>query len=275
MPEATRPAATRPDVVRIVVTCDTSPLGAAALDAAAALAHRLDAELAGVFVENSNLLRMAALPFAREYALASAVARRIETGELERALQRQAEAMRGALSRAAHALSLPWSFQVVRGDLLNSVLEAMREPDLAVFGHTGQYAMSTDACLGAAVPRARVAGMRQPILTIYNDAAAATRALDAANVLAQVHHTSLIVLLITGDAAALSQLRARAAAQLEGSRVSVRFQYVSSHDTHVIKKVVETNHAAALLWHGVQTLDERRTFATLVDALKCPVVLVL
>lgn len=30
----------------------------------------------------------------------------------------------------------------------------------------------------------------------------------------------------------------------------------------------------ALLWRGVQTPDKRKTLATLVDALKCPVILV-
>jgi len=269
------PEAKRPETPRILVSCDTSPLGTAALHAAAALAHRLDAELAGVFVENVNLLRMATLPFAREYVLSNAVGRRVETGEIERTLRRQAEDMRDALSRIARGMSLPWSFQVVRGALLESVLEAMREPDLAVFGYTGKYSVNLNIRIGMPQSPAHATVTHQPILVFYDDTSVAERALAAANALAQVHHTGLLVLVIAGNADAPSRLRARAAAQLEGVPTGVRFQHLPSRDIQGIKKVVMANQAAVVLWHGVQTSDERKALATLVDEVKCPVVLVL
>ena len=259
-------------IPRIVVTCDTSPLGSAALAAAAALARQLDAELAGLFVEDINLLRMAALPFAREYALASAAARRVEAAELERSLRLQADALRKALARAAQASRVPWSFQVMRGALLDSVLEMMREPDLAVFGCTGQYAIGVAAIApGRSVHETMPT---QPILTIYDDTPASERALVAAQSLAQVHHTGLVALVVATDAAGVRSLRERAAAQLRGRGAMVHFHGLTARDSRAIKQVVETYHAAALLWHGVQTPQERKTFATLVDALKCPVILV-
>jgi hypothetical protein len=73
----------------------------------------------------------------------------------------------------------------------------------------------------------------------------------------------------------MTRLRARAADQLQDSHVSVRFQNLPSRDTQSIKKAVDGNHGAALLWYGAQTPTERKTLETLVDALKCPVVLVL
>lgn len=280
MPEASRPAGarpatTRPEAARIVVTCDTSPLGTAALGAALALARRLDAELAGLFVEDANLLRMAALPFAREYALASGAARRVEPGEIERVLRRQADAARGALLHAAQELRVPWSFRVVRGALLDSVLEAMRGPDLAVFGHTGQFVVNPEVRQATPQPRRFVTALPQPILTLYDESSAAQRALVAANMLAEVHHTSVVVLVIASDATTMSRLRARAAGDLQGSHVAVRFQNLPSRDTQAIRKAAESYHAAALLWHGAPSPAERKTLATLVDALKCPVVLVL
>lgn len=269
------PEAKRPETPRILVSCDASSLGTAALHAAAALARRLDAELAGVFVENVNLLRMAALPFAREYALASAVGRRVEAGEIERTLRRQADAMRSALSRAAHDLSLPWSFRVVRGALLDSVLEAMREPDLAVFGYTGQYSVSPNIRIDIPLSRANATVWQQPILVLYDDTPAAGRALAAANALAQEHHTGLLMLVIAGETDAASRLRARAAAQLEGGSTGVRFLHLTSRGFQGIKKAVVANQAAALLWQGVQTSDERKALAAIVDEVRCPVVLVL
>jgi nucleotide-binding universal stress UspA family protein len=261
---------------RVLVTCDTSPLGTAALDAAASLARHLDAELAGLFVEDINLLRMATLPFAREYALASAAVRPVASGELERTLRQQADALRGALSRAAQTLSVPWSFQVVRGALLDSVLEAMRAPDLVVFGHTGQFAVVPGIRQAPAQsrPHSAEAVPRQPILTIYDGSPAADRALTAAQTLAQVHRTNVVVLVQAEEAATVASLRARAMAQFAGSRVGVHFHRLPARDCSAIKNIVETHHAAALLWHGVETADDKRSLAILVDALKCPVVLV-
>lgn len=269
MPESSPP----PDK-RIFITWDSSPLGAAALDAAAALARRLNAELAGLFVENSNLLRLAELPFAREYTLASAAARKFETGELKRAMRLQAETARGALSRAAQNLSVRWSFQVVRGALLDSVLDAMGEPDLAVFGHTGQYVVRPDTVKGSTAQHSHVTAPRQQILAIFDESRAADRTLTAANLLAQLHHTDVVVLLIAEDAAALSRLHTRAAAQLEKNGTGARFHVLPERDTRAIRSVADSYHAAALLWHGVQSPDERKALATLVDTLKCPVVLV-
>lgn len=268
------PEAAQIPVTRIFITCDSSPLGAAALDAATVLARRLNAELAGLFVENSNLLRLAELPFAREYALLSAVARRLEAGEIVRAMHVQADAARGALSHAAQTLSLPWSFQVVRGTLLDSVLKAMCEFDLAVFGHTGQYVVSVDTRKGSPTRRSLATMAPQPIITIFDESHAAERALAAATLLAQVHQTSVVVLLFAEDASVLSRLRSRAALQLGKSHIAARFQELPSRDIRTILKVTDGSRAAALLWHGVQTLDDRKALATLVDALKCPVVLV-
>lgn len=261
-------------VTHIVVSCDTSPLGEAALEAATALARRLDAELTGLFVEDINLLRMATLPFAREYALASAAARNVDVAEVEQALRRQADAVRGALSRTAQALRVPWSFQVVRGAMLDSVLEAMREPGLAVLGHTGQFVVNAEPAPTRKSVQKSSQTLRQPILVLFDGTPVAQRALDVAIAFAKDHHAALVVLVVAKDAAASAELRARADEQLERAGVHHRFQSLSSRDMRGVKKAAQTHHAAALLWAGLHGAEERKALATLVDELTCPVLLV-
>lgn len=99
---------------RIVVVFDTTPLGEAALEAAAGLAAALEAELAGLFVEDIDLVRMAQLPFAAELGLASAVLRRIEASDLERAFRLQAERSRERLAAAGFAAQ-PRSLIQIKG----------------------------------------------------------------------------------------------------------------------------------------------------------------
>lgn len=262
-------------VTRIVVSCDASPLGVAALDTAAALARRLDAELRGLFVEDINLLRMAALPFAREYALSSAAAHSIDVAHVEQAMRRNAEAVRGALARAAQALQVPWSFQVVRGVMLDSVLHAMREPGLAVLGHAGQFVLPVESSYTRGTrhhPHGH--GPRQPILALYDGTPVAQRTLQVAETLAKDNHTSLVLLGVAKDAAGVAGLRAQAAAQLQGSGVQHHVHRLAARDTAAVKKAAQTHHAAALLWAGLNSDAERKALATLVDELTCPVLLV-
>lgn len=75
---------------RILVALDTSPSSQAALEAAVALAERLNAEVCGLFVEDVDLLRVAESPYAREILYPSA-----EEGRLTRGGSRSGCAYRG------------------------------------------------------------------------------------------------------------------------------------------------------------------------------------
>lgn len=108
------------------------PLLAAALQ----LAGRWQAEVAALFVEDIDLLNLAALPFARELGVAYAP-RQLELPRLEQHLQAAASAMRGQLSRLAEAASLPWEFRVARGRLIAEVLAALTETDLLLLQRAG------------------------------------------------------------------------------------------------------------------------------------------
>lgn len=264
---------------RVIVSCDASPLGTTAIEAAAALAHGLELELTGIFVEDINLLRSAALPFTQEVASATALARPLQADELQNLLQRQAQAVREGLRAAASALRLPWSFHVVRGAPLSSVLDAMRELDLVVFGHAGRYAAAAVATAAAAAPAAPVV-QQQPVMVVFDGTAAAQRALAAGAALAHDMHGGLVVAVMetAGDAAAL---RAQARQQLETNlkrhavhRGRTQFLTLKRRDAEAVARAAQTYAPAVLLWGGVQGDADRATLATLVDALRCPVVLV-
>jgi hypothetical protein len=101
------------------------------LEAAARVAGRIGAELIGLFVEDVELLRFAALPFAEEIGAASAARRRLDAEALERALRVRAAEAERALAAAAASVAVPWSFRVVRGfaaaELLAAASEALEE----------------------------------------------------------------------------------------------------------------------------------------------------
>lgn len=91
---------------------------------AAALARALDAELAALVVEEADLLSCVELPFSMEVGLVSGAVRPADPEATRRLLARRAEQVREALALTAAALELPWSFSVVRGDVVREALAA-------------------------------------------------------------------------------------------------------------------------------------------------------
>ena len=116
----------------VLLAFDTGPPVPQSLAMARTLVETLGAELAGLFVEDINLLRLAALPFTREVGVTSGVSRPIELADVERTLRAQAEVAKRRLSELAAELSVPWSFRIERGNILQQVLAQMTESVAAV-----------------------------------------------------------------------------------------------------------------------------------------------
>jgi hypothetical protein len=116
---------------RIVIELAPGVPGPKSLEAAAALADRLGAELVGLFIEDPDLLRFAALPFAHEIGHASAQRRRTDVTAIERSLRAHADEAQRALASAAARSAIRWSFRVARGlaaaELLSAALGAIAD----------------------------------------------------------------------------------------------------------------------------------------------------
>lgn len=115
-------------VARVVVAVGgpASPLAAAAVR----LAARLEAELLGLFVEDENWHRMAALPFTR-VAGHGPLSQAIDTDMLARALRRGVAEVRRAMAEAAGP-ELRWTLRVVRGLVVAEAVRAAEAGDLVV-----------------------------------------------------------------------------------------------------------------------------------------------
>lgn len=112
---------------RIVVAFDAGAWRAEALREIAALAAESHAELLGVFIEDTDLLQIARLPFAAEVGYPSAARRGLDPATLERALRVRAETLRRALAQALEPARVPWSFRVAREAPSRALAAALAE----------------------------------------------------------------------------------------------------------------------------------------------------
>ncbi len=114
---------------RLLVAVDCNAESWTGLQRAAALASELRAELAGLFLEDVNLLRMSELP-GHEISLVSGTGKATSRAEMERQMRRSANAARDEIERLARSFSLSWTFEVRRAGLDRALRDATKTEEL-------------------------------------------------------------------------------------------------------------------------------------------------
>jgi hypothetical protein len=200
-------------VRRVVAALDAAAMPVQVLDTAAVLASALHAELVGLYVEDERVLRVAALPFARELGLATAHARQIDIVDVERAMRIQAERMRRMVGALAGPRGLRWSLDVVRGDALRSAVAYAGADDLLVIGRaryvSGEFSRASSAAPGGSAHA-------RPAAVLFDATVQAVRALGLAVALARAARCEVAVLIPAAGPESFRALRVDAGRVLEG-----------------------------------------------------------
>lgn len=188
------------------------------------LARALHTELAALFVEEVELVRLAHLPFIREIGVASGSELQFDAAAIARRHQRQAAAVRSQVARTASALGLPWSFDVTHGSLLEVALR-LTGPDLLVLEpqpSAVQHVLGRAAGVRALRPApAHEERARRDVAVLYVPTAAGGRALAVAARLAAGGPLAATVVLEDLAAAGAARREAAAAFGIPQSGVNV------------------------------------------------------
>lgn len=275
------------DVVirRIIFALDAATDSPDSLEAAAELAERLQAELVGLFVEDANLLRSAALPFVREINLASGQWQAFEPATVERDMRARAARARQLVEAVARRRRLAFSFQVARGEVGREVATVAGETDLIVLeGLTdiwrgrvqmgsGTRAVARQTARTVMVLRRGALDARN-FLVAYEDTPEADRALIIAARLAAANRATLAVLVIAAESPKAEELRERAAKALE------RLGIVGTIEILGEPSLIDLCGFARRIQHAVLVVGANGAFAKgaaadqLMDRISCPLVLV-
>jgi hypothetical protein len=221
------------------------------LDAAAALARDLQAQLAALFVEDLTLLRVAALPVTREIGGVSGVSRAFDLADLERMLRWQAQQLHEQLASAARAASLAWSFDVRRGDLLEQALELLAPEQAVVLGRRR-------ATAGRARPEERSG------VTVVLDAAQGD--LCALHIALRVAHGGSVSVLLTGRHADLPALRVRIEREIGSPTAGGKIELTVEGPRALLTRSDPASRGRTLVLSGAVARSDPRTLKALVDA---------
>lgn len=251
---------------RVLVALDASPRSLPALATAGALAAELGAELAGLFVEDINLQRLLALPFARELCMLSGVVRPLSQAEVEHAWRREAAILQRQLAEAAERQRLRWSFQVARGRLALEISARITAFDLVVLGPRTSTGMRSEQRTPAQPRKAPVLVLCEPGSTDY-------RALDLTVRLARHTGSGIILLIPAADEATYRSACTAAQAALRARSASGRCMALPDRGRSSLARAVRREAAGCLVLGNHHQIIEQEELARGRDGIECPIVI--
>jgi len=270
-------------IQRILIALDASEHSLAALRAAVRLASALEAELQALFVEDTNLLRAAGLPMAKELEYPFASHTQMHPQRMERQLRAQASQARRALASICGREHVEWTFQVVRGSVAATVIEEAAKADLLCLGRMSRplvHRRGLGSTARAATTRSERsvllisddALIRPPVVLAYDGSSCAEQALLLASRLTEDLGGLLSILVPAGAPKSSDEIQEQIADRVDGEKIMIRYRELSGSGIAPLISAVQVERCGILvLSKAMLPADQVRE---LLDAVDCPMILV-
>lgn len=118
---------------KFLLAIDTSSTSTHYLEKAAEIASVLNAQLAGLYIEDEDLLIAADLPFTKEICFHVAE-KSLDLIQIERDMKLLSAKAKERLEEIANRWQINWSFQTVRGKVSGELNQAAQTADMLLFG---------------------------------------------------------------------------------------------------------------------------------------------
>jgi nucleotide-binding universal stress UspA family protein len=270
------------DIRRILIALDASPASQAALDLAADLAIRYQAELIGVYVEDINLLRSAEIPFTEEVGTFSAVFRQFDSSHIERELKAHARRVELLLSSIARKANVRWSFRSSRGQIHHELITAASDSDLIILGKTGwsgrKHIGSTAREVAVGSPIQSLILMHKvrpgaPVMVLYDGSAASKNALATARMIIKPEST-LTVLIYSDSQDAAEQLRKEVLESFLNDELKINFRWAADIQGDRISQLALVSNCDVVVLPAQSEQFDPETLVAMLDRADCAVLLV-
>lgn len=245
-------------VRRILVALDASTQSLAALQTAVTLAAGLGADLEGLFVEDVNLVRVAALPIARRILYPSGDEEPLDRSLMEREMRILARQAEEALATLARHSGIRWTFRVVRGQVTVEVLAAASGSDLLTVGSSG-WSLARRMQLGSTAQNAainapkalllvkRPLAIDRPVMVFFDGSPDAEQGLKAAARFALAFRSRLVVFLVNNSLQNTKALKHRAADIIKPKAIQAVFRPLHNADVLYLAEAVAAEAGGLLI----------------------------
>lgn len=261
------------DFKRIVVTLGTGESNRSVLEAAVQLAATLGAELEGIFIEDSDLMRLADLPFTREVRPWPSPVESLSVERLQRELRAMARQAEHMLEQTVAETGVSWSFRVWRGSATSESLARTFEADVLSLGRTSSR-VHHKARMHPLSRRKSVRYSVSSINVLFTDSEQGARALVAACQLAKHLNVQLIVLLAENNAEQIRGLEKAATEIIESNSMNAQFTVLSDADVSSLVRTVNAKDNTVLIAEASHPLLQNENIDQCLETLSSPLLLV-
>lgn len=271
---------------RIQVVLDASVQDNITIQAAVHLAAMLRAELQGLFIQDSALMRFADLPIAKEVISYSASERSMDRARLEKDLESQAKRINREIAQLAGQQKVRWSFVTVRGYNESEVLDATERADLLIVHRkTGCTLVSHDQLGSTALMMAtkskrtvlileQQVSLEQPLFVLVEEAESGINALKVAVRLSKRNHRRLIVLIHADSLTVFEGLQKEMQDWLLARGRGAEFSWLRKLEIPILSHKLWQEGGGVLVVAADARLLKQTPLAQLINQLQLPLVLV-
>jgi nucleotide-binding universal stress UspA family protein len=261
---------------RILVALDTASECHSTLEVAARVALQTEAKLVALFIEDTDLIRLAGLPFATELSRTSAAERRLEPPNMARALRAQQQRVERALAQITERLAVRTSLRVVQGNYMSEAVAAATDMDILVLTRMAGTVVGRNLMLDSRRATARPARHEQkvsrPVCVLFDGTPAARRLLLAASRLSEHLGESLLILVSAGRTS-YEACKQKAQTVIPTS-VSYRTIATAPGGISTLVSTVNRARCSVLILQRSRVGSDETPFPALVEALDCCLMLV-
>lgn len=276
---------------RILMALDAAYENLAAVEEAAALAARLQAELIGLFVEDVDLARLADHPGVSMLSTLTATRQASAADQLKRALRSQLVRSEQALKQAASRRQVKSTFQVRQGRLAAEVQMQAEDTDLVIVSWSGErsgMSLTTRSVLSVATAcavaeaagrsvlllRPGAAGSASRLLVAYDGSEAAKEALAVAIELADRRDGSIEVVLLVNRLALAETWREKLSAEFAEADCRAQFVHLPNATADDLCRIAERERISLMVLPAEMGLIKSASLSRLVERARCSLLLV-
>lgn len=278
-PRPARVPVKRRSASKILVALDTASECLSTLEMAARVAAQTQAELVALFIEDSDLIRLAGLPFACELNRSSGTERRLEPPLMARALRAQQQRVNQALVQIKQRLAVETSLRVVQGHYMSEAVTAARDVDILVLARMAgtvvrrNFVLETRHASLTLTPPAHKAS--KPVCVLYDGTAAGRRSLLAASRLC-LHLEQPMLVLIPASHKSSFASRKQKAENLIPADVTYRTARVPPSGLSSLVTTVNQARASVFIVPrgGLRADQNDAAYPSVAEALDCCLMLV-
>lgn len=241
----------------------------ASLEMAAGLAAHMRAQLETLFVEDVNLLRLAALPFATELDRASGEARSLDEAGIETALSSHVERLKRRLEWFSKNKQIQYNLRTVRGDYFTEAMHA--ESDILFMFASNRVSMVESADVGGTGARRSTGWGGSPVYVMYYGDRGSDVALQLAEEIARMLSAELMIMLPPKMAGTLEKARDKIVNQL-GGRINLNIRIAHSDFAATMTELGRSDCGLLVLPKHLEEVGSSQKKA--LQSLHCPVVMV-